>query len=199
MKYAYIDLYRCEFAVKTLCRVLEVGRGAYYAFKSAPPSLHSQEDLALRREIVRVHTEHRWAPGAVKTWRLLNFQGIRCGKHRVARLRKLEGIKTHRTRRFRSKKAMDRSEPPAPDLVKHAFRVPLPNMVWVGDMTAIRTAEGWLHLAIVLDLYARRIVGWSTDAAPCVALPSAALTMALTSRKPEAGLIFHSDQGSAYG
>ena len=129
MKYAYIDLYRCEYAVTTLCRVLEVGRASYYAFKSAPPSLHSREDLALRQEIVRVHTEHRWTPGAVKMWHLLNSQGIRCGKHRVARLRRIEGIKTNRTRRFRAKKAMDRSEPPAPDLVKRAFRVALPNQV----------------------------------------------------------------------
>ena len=198
MKYAYVDLYRCQYSVVTLYRVLEVGRASYYASKSGTPSLHTSEDLALRLEIVRVHAEHRWMPGAVKMWRLLNAKGVSCGKHRVARLRRVEGIKTNRTRRFQRKQAMDRSEPPAPDLVKRAFRVPMPNLVWVGDMTVIRTKEGWLHLAIVLDLFSRKIVGWATDAIPVVALPTKALTMAIAARRPGTGLIFHSDQGSAY-
>jgi transposase InsO family protein len=93
---------------------------------------------------------------------------------------------------------MDRSEPPAPDLVKREFRVLMPNLVWVGDMTLIRTNEGWLHLAVVLDLFSRRIVGWATDENPVVALPSKALAMAISTRSPDRGLIFHSDQGSAY-
>jgi putative transposase len=198
VKYAYIDLYRSQYPVKTLCRILEVSRSSYYSAKSGQPSLHTREDLVLRREIIRVHAEHRWTPGAVKMWRLLNAKGVRCGKHRVARLRQVEGIKTNRTRRFQRKKAMDRSEPPAPDLVKRAFGVPMPNLVWVGDMTLIRTKEGWLHLAIVLDLFSRRIVGWATDENPIVALPSKALAMAIDARKPDHGLIFHSDQGSAY-
>ncbi len=197
MKYAYVDKYRREYAVKTLCRVLEVSRAAYYAFKKKPPVVSSQEDIALRREIVRIHTQHRWTPGAVKTWRLLNASGISCGKHRVAKLRKLEGIETARKRRAR-KPSMDHSVPPAPNLVKRVFSVPAPNQIWVGDMTAIRTGEGWLYLAIVLDLFARRVVGWATDSTQVVALPIAALDMALRRRKPAAGLIFHSDQGSAY-
>jgi len=198
VKYAFIDQYRCDYAVKTLCRVLEVNRGAYYAHLSGSPSLHSRQDLALRKEIVRVHSEHRWTPGSVKTWLLLNSQGISCGKHRVARLRRVEGIKTNRARRLRSKKAMTHAEPAVPDLVKRAFKVPVPNQVWVGDMTCIRTKEGWLHLAIVLDLFARRVVGWATDAIQLVALPTAAINMAIAQRTPPPGLIFHSDQGSAY-
>lgn len=142
---------------------------------------------------------HRFVPGALKVWRLLNAQGIRCGKHRIARLRKLDGIRSSRTTKFRVMKAKDRSEPPAPDLVKRAFKVSAPNRVWVGDMTCIRTREGWLHLAIVLDLFARRIVGWSTANTQAVALPTSAMRMAIAQRKPSQGLIFHSDQGSAYG
>lgn len=162
-------------------------------------SLHSREDLALRRAIVRVHTEHRWIPGAVKTWRLLNGQGIRCGKHRVARLRRVDGIEASRTRRCHRKQAKDRSQPPAPDLVQRGFHVLVPDRIWVGDMTQIRTKEGWLHVAVVLDLFARRVVGWATEAVPLVTLPAAALEMAIRQRKPAPGLIFHSDQGSAYG
>ncbi|MYM92054.1 IS3 family transposase, partial [Rugamonas sp. FT82W] len=199
MKYAVIDEHRSEFPVKTLCRVLDVSRSLYYAFKKAPASPRSQEDQALRAAIAKVHAEHRWAPGAVKMWRLLNAQGIACGKHRVARLRKLDGIKTTRTKRFRVMQAKERVQPPAPDLVKRAFQVDAPNKIWVGDITAMRTKEGWIHLAVVLDLFARRVVGWSMDTTQAATLPIAALSMALAQRQPLPGLIFHSDQGTVYG
>ena len=199
MKYAVIDEYRSEFSVKALCLALDVGRSGYYAFKARPPSLRSREDLAMRQEIVKTHMRHRSTPGILKTWRLLNGAGIRCGKHRVARLRKLEGIESMRTRRFRVSKAKENVQPAASDLVKRAFQVDMPNKVWVGDMTALRTEEGWLHLAVVLDLYARRVVGWSTDISQPATLPMAAFSMAIEQRRPEAGVIFHSDQGSVYG
>ena len=184
--------------MKSLCRELDISRSLYYAYKKAKPSLRRQEDLALRAEIVRLNATHRWAPGAVKMWRLLNAHGIICGKHRVRRLRKLENIQTSRIKRFRAIQAMQRVQPPAPDLVKRGFNVTVPNTIWVGDITSMRTREGWLHLAIVLDLFARRIVGWSMDASQSAALPMAAMNMALAQRKPTAGLIFHSDQGTVY-
>ena len=199
MKYAVIDEHRSAYPVKALCRVLDVSRSLYYANKKATPSLRSQEDLVLRAAIVKIHTRHRWAPGVVKTWRLLNNEGIRCGKHRVARLRKLEGIQTTRIKRSRVMQAKERVQPPAPDLVQRAFQVNAPNKIWVGDITSLRTREGWIHLAIVLDLFARRVVGWSMDVTQAVRLPMAALSMALAQRKPERKLIFHSDRGSVYG
>jgi transposase InsO family protein len=170
----------------------------YYASKKAKPSLRSEEDLAMRAEIVRINAAHRWAPGAVKMWHLLRAEGIKCGKHRVRRLRKLENIQTTRIKRFRAMQAMERVQPPAPDLVKRRFQTNAPNTIWVGDMTALRTKQGWLHLAIVLDLFSRRIVGWSMDMTQAATLPMAALKMALAQRKPKAGLIFHSDQGTVY-
>lgn len=182
-----------------MCRVLEVHRSGFYSFIKRAPSLHSREDLVLRQEILKIHTEHRWTPGAVKTWLLLNARGIRCGKHRVARLRHVEGIQSCRSKRFRVMQAMERTNPPAPDLVKREFAVSAPNQVWVGDMTAIRTKEGWVHLAIVLDLFARRVVGWSMANTQATTLPIAALQMAVVQRNPAAGLIFHSDQGTVYG
>lgn len=199
MKYAFIDKHRSEFPVKSLCRELDISRSLYYAVKKAQPSLRNQEDLALRAEIVKLNAAHRWAPGAVKMWRLLSAKGIKCGKHRVRRLRKLENIQTSRIKRFRAIQAMQRVQPPAPNLVKRRFDVTAPNTIWVGDMTAMRTKEGWLHLAVVLDLFARRVVGWSMDATQATTLPMAALNMALAQRKPAAGLIFHSDQGTVYG
>ena len=153
----------------------------------------------MRAHIVRINAAHRWAPGAVKMWHLLRTEGIQCGKHRVARLRKLEGITTPRIKRFRAMQAKEHIAPPAPDLVQRAFNVDTPDKVWVGDITSMRTKEGWIHLAIVLDLFARRIVGWSINSTQDVTLPMAALSMALAQRQPRAGLIFHSDQGSVYG
>ena len=199
MKYAAIDEHRSEYPVKTLCRVLDVSRSLYYALKSAKPCLRSQEDLAVRAAIVRITAAHRWAPGVVKTWRLLKAEGIACGKHRVRRLRKLENIQTTRIKRFRVSQAMQRVQPPAPDLVKRGFQVDAPNRIWVGDITSMRTKEGWIHLAIVLDLFARRVVGWAMDSTQAATLPMAALQMAVVQRKPSPGLIFHSDQGTVYG
>ena len=182
-----------------MCRILKVCRSSYYAAHNRTPSLRSTMDLALRQEISRVHQRHRQALGAVKTWRLLNREGIVCGKHRVARLRKIDGIEARRKARFRVMRTYQKSEPPAPDLVKRAFTVAAPNKVWVSDITTLRTREGWLYLAIVLDLYARSIVGWSMDTTQAATLPIAALKMAIAQRKPAAGLICHTDQGTVYG
>jgi transposase InsO family protein len=182
-----------------MCRVLEVGRSGYYAWRKVPREERGKADLALRQEIARVHAQHRWAPGALKTWHLLNAQGIVCGKHRVARLRKLDGIEARRKQRFRVMKAHQNSEPAAADLVKRGFTVGQPNQIWVGDITSVRTREGWIHLAILLDLFARRVVGWSMDVAQTATLPIAALKMAIAQRKPSPGMICHTDQGSVYG
>jgi len=181
-----------------MCRVLEVSISGYYQSLKKEPSVHSKVDLALRQEIQRVHAEHRCAPGAVKTWHLLNAQGIVCGKHRVARLRKLDSITATRRQRYRVMQTHQHTEPPAPDLLKREFNVAAPNTAWVGDITSIRTREGWLHLAIVLDLFARRVVGWSMDTTQPATLPIAALKMAIAQRKPAANLICHTDQGSVY-
>jgi putative transposase len=199
VKYAWIDEHKLQFRIITMCRVLEVGRSGFYAWRNAEPSERSNAELALRREIVRVHAQQRYAPGALKTWILLNRQGIVCGKHTVARLRKLERLEARRKARFRVMHAHQHSAPPAEDRVKRAFTVDHPNRVWVGDMTCLRTREGWLHLAIVLDLFARRVVGWSMDVTQAATLPIAALKMAIAQRRPAAGLICHTDQGTVYG
>jgi len=199
VKYALIEEHRTQFKLAAMCRVLGVSRSGYYAARTRPPSRRSCEDLALREQIIRLHEAHRQAPGAIKAWRLLNGKGIVCGKHRVRRLRQLEGIEARRKARFRVMRSHQKSEPPAPDLVKRAFAVSAPNEVWVGDMTSVRTREGWLHLAVLLDLFARRVVGWATDANQTVTLPTAALWMAIAQRKPRPGLICHTDQGAVYG
>lgn len=199
MKYALIATYRFEFPVAIMCAILEVSRSGFYASVKRPPSRHSNEDLTLRSQIVELHATQRRALGTVKMWTLLNRSGIKCGKHRVARLRRLEGIEAQRKARFRVMHVHQHTEPAAPDLVQRAFIVSAPNKVWVSDMTTINTREGWVHVAIVLDLYARRIVGWAIDKTQAATLPVAALNMAILQRQPAAGLICHTDQGSVYG
>ena len=182
-----------------MCRLLSVSKSGFYAACARQPSLRRREDLALREEIRTMHALHRLVIGGLKMWRLLNEQGTICGKHRVARLRSVEGIQASRKKRFRVIRDHQKAEPAAPDLVQRAFKVSAPNQVWVGDMTVVQTREGWLNLAIVLDLYARVVVGWSTASTQAASLPIAALNMAIERRKPKADLICHTDQGSVYG
>ena len=199
MKYALIEQFRDEYSVAVLCGFLEVSRSGYYAARSRPASRRSTEDIALRQKIVEVHQQQKQVPGAIKCWRELKSQGVDCGKHRVARLRKDAGLQAKRTARFRVMGKHQHTEPPAPDLVQRQFTVAAPNKVWVSDITTIRTAEGWIHVAIVLDLFSRLVVGWAIDRTQAATLPIAALRMAIAQRKPSAGLICHSDQGSVYG
>ena len=136
--------------------------------------------------------------GVLKTQTLLQKSGVEVGKHRIARLRHEAGIETRRKKRFRLMQSYQRSEPPAPDLVQRGFKVAAPNLIWVGDMTVLRTREGVLYLAIVLDLFARRVVGWAMDIQATSDLAIAALTMAIQQRRPKPGLICHTDQGVQY-
>lgn len=199
MKYAFIDKYRSKLPVNLMCRELSISRARYYAYKKHPVVKDSRIDLELRAHIVRISAKHRRIPGALKMWKLLQAENIKCGKHRTAMLRELEGIRATRTKKFRVMTVKQHVEPPAPNTLNRKFKVDAPNKVWVGDITSIRTLEGWLHLAMVLDLFARRIVGWATAPTQGVELPLAALNMAIAQRQPSVGLLFHSDQGSVYG
>lgn len=198
MKYEFIEAHRHEFRVSRMCAALHVSRSGFYEWRERPESQRAQADRALLPAIHRVHRESRQAYGAKKTWIRLNQTGITCGKHRVARLRRREGIEARRKQRFRVTVEHHYSAPPAPNLLQQQFRVLRPNRVWVGDMTFIRTRQGWLHLAILLDLYSRRVVGWSMSDRPDLAVVKGALEMALEHRRPPPGLIHHTDQGQIY-
>lgn len=198
MKYAFIRRHQDQFPVAAMCRVFQVSKSGFYEWRDRPPSARKRADASLLSEIRRVHQAHREAYGAIKTWRTLNGQGIACGKHRVARLRQAAGIEARRKRRFRRITEHHRTPAPAPDLVQRRFTASTPNAIWVGDMTFIRTRQGFLHLAVLLDLFSRRVVGWSMGTQPDQALSQAALTMALTQRRPSPGLVHHTDRGSPY-
>ena len=198
MKYGFIRRHENEFNITRMCRVMRVSRSAYYAWRERPEGDRAKRDRELLRQIERIHTACRQAYGAKKTWLELNARGIPCGKHRVARLRKQAGIEARRKRRFRLTVENHTTAPAAPNLVQRQFQVAVPDRIWVGDMTFIRTRQGWLHLAILLDLFSRRVVGWSMSERPDLALVLNALNMALEQRQPQHGLIHHTDQGTIY-
>lgn len=198
MKYAFIRQHEDEFSIVRMCKVMQVSRSGYYAWRERPEGAEEPRNKELLQHIHRVHRQSRQAYGAKKTWLELNEQGISCGKHSVARLRKQAGIEARRKRRFRLTVENHATAPAAPNLVQRQFQVDAPDRIWVGDMTFIRTRQGWLHLAILLDLYSRRVVGWSMSEKPDLALVLNALNMALEQRQPEPGLIHHTDQGPIY-
>jgi transposase InsO family protein len=180
-----------------MCEVLQVSPAGYYEWLQRWPSARAKHDLELLEHIRRVHYANRQAYGAVKTWRALQRQGIACGKHRVARLRRVEGIEALRKRRWRTIVEHHHTPPPAPNLLGQQFAAAGPDRVWVGDVTLVRTRAGALYLAVLLDLYARYVVGWSMSDRPDVTLVLGALNMALL-RRPAVGLIHHTDQGAVY-
>lgn len=134
----------------------------------------------------------------MKTWITLNEQGISCGKHRVARLRRLNSIEARRIKRFRVTTSSKNTEWIAPNLLNRCFRADRPNQVWVGDVTFIATRMGWLYLAVLLDLYSRKVIGWSMSNRIDKQLVLDALDMALMRRRPDSEVLHHSDRGSIY-
>jgi len=181
-----------------MCRVLEIAPSGFYAWSRRGPSRRSIENAKLLEQIRRVHTESRRTYGSPRIYRALQEAGVSCGRHRVSRLMRSSGIVAQRMVRYRrvSKTAHGRNI--AENHVNRQFSVAEPNRVWAGDMTYVWTGGGWLYLAVVLDLASRRVIGWAMDGRMTDQLTRDALQMALKRRKPELGLIHHSDQGSQY-
>lgn len=198
MKYEFIAQNRPQFHLAAMCRVLHVSRSGFYEWKIRSPSARAISNQELLEQIHHVHEQSRQAYGAFKTWKELKRVGIACGKHRVARLRREANIEAQRMRRFRITVEHQHTPQAAPDRIMRNFHATQPNMAWVGDMTFVRTRAGWLYLAILLDLYSRKVVGWSMSDSPNEALTLGALNMAIEHRAPKPGLIHHTDQGVIY-
>jgi putative transposase len=199
VKFRFVENHRDTFRVGMLCKVLKVSRSGFYAWLRRGPSEREQQDQALAEEIHEIHRKSRRAYGSPRIYRALRSQGHGCGRHRVARIMRLEGLQGCSKQRF-YRTATTRSErKAAPDLLERVFEVDAPNRAWVGDITQIRTREGWLFLAVILDLYSRKVVGYATSHQPRAELALEALTMAHETRKPSAGLIHHTDRGTQYG
>lgn len=180
-----------------MCEVLAVSRAGYYAWKTRGQSHRGQVDLALVGRIRDIYAENRKVYGCPRIHKTLTLQGLRLGRKRVARLMRANGIVAEPYRRMKWKRAFKTAKT-ADNLVQRRFRVPEPNRVWAADMTAFWSGSGWVHLAVVMDLFSRRIVGWAMHGQMTERLVSDALEMAVLGRRPTSSLIHHSDQGSQY-
>lgn len=198
MKYAFIQDHRKDHGIRKLCRCLNVSSSGYYAWARRPISQRARENKRLLIEIRRVHYESRQAYGALKTWKALNTCGMICGKHRVARLRRLSGIEAKRRRRFKVTTNSKHTTWIAPNVLNRCFQADQPNRVWIGDVTSIATQKGWLYLAVLLDLYSRKVIGWSMSDRIDKRLALGALEMALLRRKPNEPILHHTDRGAIY-
>ncbi len=180
-----------------MCRVLVVSRAGYYAWQQRPPSVHAQVDSQLRVAIRAIHGASRGRYGSPRIHRVLQAQQWRCSRKRVARLMRLDGVRGTRGRRYRVTTQAD-GTPPAPNRLARRFRVAQLNRVWASDVTACRTRQGWLYLAVVLDLASRRVIGWAARATVGQELTLPALQQALRRRVPDGALLHHSDRGMHY-
>ena len=198
MKFAFIQGERHRFPVGFMCDQLGVSRSGFYASQKREVSTHEQTDVALSERIERVHQGSRGRYGSPRVHAVLVGQGVQASRKRIARLMREQGLCARRPRRFRKTTDSKHSFPVAPNVLERCFAVEAPNTAWAGDITYIQTREGWLYLAVLLDLYSRRVVGWSMRADMAQQLCHDALTMALTSRRPGPGLLHHTDRGSQY-
>jgi putative transposase len=198
VKYAFMKAHQDQFKVTRMCTALEVSRSGYYSWRDGMESQRSEKNRAVLVEIQKVHEANREAYGAVKTWRELKAQGIECGRHRVARLRQQAGIESRRKRRFRITTQSRAGMIAAANKLNQCFAVGAADRAWVGDITFIATGSGWLYLAVLLDLYSRRVVGWAMSDRIDQQLVLDALIMALGQCQPKPGLIHHTDQGRQY-
>ena len=203
MKYALIRRNRRLWPIRVQCQVLGVSVAGYHEHLGRRLTIALRRHLsdeALLVHIRAVFAAHRGAYGWPRIWRQLRAEGVRVGKLRVQQLMQQHGIRARGKRRFRVTTDSRHGLPIAPNLLNRNFTVPAPNRVWAGDMTYIQTEEGWLFLAVVLDLFSRRIVGWSLREDMRSELAVDALRMAWLQRSPDrkTELIFHSDRGSQY-
>ena len=198
MKYACIEANRRAFKVGMMCRVVGVARSGYYAWRSRGLSARAQANVALEKEIRAVHEQSRRTYGSPRVHRELVARGVVCGKHRVARLMRAQAIRPKQKRRFVATTDSTHVRPVAGNHLDRKFDVTTPNTVWAGDITYLPTAEGWLYLAVVLDLASRRVVGWSMSRSLERGVALDALRMALAQRQPAPGLLMHTDRGSQY-
>lgn len=192
-----VDAERANFPVRLLCKVLGVSRSGYYDWKGRPPSRRSQQDAALSEKISEIHERSRKTYGSPRVHAELRALGTRCGRKRVERLMRQLGLRgCMRGRRRATTRRGKRSA--AEDLLKRDFVATEVDKVWVADITYVATAEGFLYLAFILDVYSRRIVGWAMESHLRTELVVDALRMAVWRKKPAPGLVHHSDQGVQY-
>jgi putative transposase len=202
VRYAFIERHKATWPITVQCRVLAVSASGYHqhlARGEGPDRPHGRiSDMALLVHIRALFTEMKEAYGWPRIWRELAGRGVRAGKERIRKLMKANGLRARGKRKFKATTNSDHALPISPDLLERNFRTAEPNRVWAGDITYVHTDEGWLYLAVVIDLFSRQVVGFAMHERMTRQLVIDALRMAWFRRHPASGLIFHSDRGSQY-
>jgi putative transposase len=198
MIFRFIREHTGEFRVETMCRVLKVSRTAYYCSLIRPTSRRRIQDEVIKEQILQIYRKSRRIYGSPRIHRKLGKQGIHCGKKRVERLMKEAGIRSIQKRKFKVTTDSKHNLPVAENLLNRNFSANSTNTKWTSDITYVRTKEGWLYLAAIMDLCSRRIVGYSMQKYLSRELVIEALNMAIKNRRPGRGLIIHSDRGCQY-
>ena len=197
-RFQFIERKKAVFPVHRLCRVLRVSASGYYAWAVRPASQRQRDDMVFLAHIREQHARNHRSYGRQRMRAELQSQGIAVGERRVARLMRDNGIAVVRSRKFKRTTDSNHSHHIAPNLLDGNFQASAPNEKWAGDISYLWTAEGWLYLAVVIDLYSRRVIGWAVSDRLKRDLPIAALQRAIALRQPRPGVIHHSDRGSQY-
>ena len=187
-----------KFQVRMMCRVLAVSRSGYYEWRDRPPSLMAKARMQLDRDVQLAFTAEKGRAGSPRLSRRMKAQGRCAGRRQVAESLRRQGLRAKGARKYKATTNSKHSLPVAPNLLQQDFSADRPNHKWVSDITYIATDEGWLYLAVVLDLYSRLVVGWSMSERMTATLVCDALRMAVFQRQRPRGVIVHSDRGSQY-
>ena len=198
MKYAFIRDQANDFPVKLLCRQLGVQRSAYYDWRAQPCKIIAPEELALRRRMKELFAASRGSLGSRMMMKNLRQEGFEIGRDKTRRLMRRLGLKVKLKRKYKVTTDSKHDFPVAKNVLNREFSPSAPNQVWGSDISYLWTQQGWIYLAVIIDLYSRRVVGWSIDRRMKKALVIRALMMAVNLRRPPPGLIHHSDRGSQY-
>ncbi|CAA9490039.1 MAG: Mobile element protein, partial [uncultured Rubrobacteraceae bacterium] len=196
--YGFIEAQKANHSVSLICRVLGIARSGYYAWRGRAASSRAVADASITEKIRSIHRESRGTYGYLRVHAQLRSLGISAGRKRIARLMRAEGLAGCRVKTFVRTTRRDLDARPVADLVGRRFISDGPDLLWVADLTYVPTGEGWMYLAFVLDVYSRKIVGWSMAEHMRAELVVSALGMAVSMRKPGKGLIHHSDRGAQY-
>jgi len=199
MRFAFMRRYEDVFRITTMCRVLSVTPQGYYAWKKRPPSTRAVANEALLVEIRASHLRSKRSYGSPRVWRELKRRRGRLGETRVARMMAQDGLRAKRSKRYRITTDSRNTAVVHENVLARDFSIGSLGRAWAGDITYLWTREGWLYLAVVLDIGTRRVIGWSLRETLQTALVTSALDMALGARRITPGLIYHSDRGSQYG
>jgi len=198
MRFAVIDEFRDKYPLRIMCRAMSVSESGYHLWRTRPQSAREHDHLGLLLLIEKIHKSSRKTYGSPRIHAVLNGLGETCSKNKVVRLMRKNGIRAKTKKKFKATTNSSHNMPVAENILNRDFAPPAPNKSWAGDITYIWTREGWLYLAVVIDLFSRKVVGWSMDATMSRDLVANALRMAIRARQPPSGLVSHSDRGSQY-